>query len=464
MPRRREVRLQLHQVFDAALLVAVLWLCHQGRYWAPYFLSSFDLPKIAPFDELLWLIVVIMPFGPLILDLNGYYKFPLRKSFSSVTKEVAMTMIWLALIIGGCVMFLRLPVDSRAVLLLFFFFGSIALIIKDRVVAWHLRKRAISGKYREPVLLAGTPEEMEQLVQSLPDELLSEVRIVGRIDLENEPIEKLISMMHQQTVTRVLIAAGRAHMDRVQETIGACETEGVEAWLLADFLKTNIARPVFDALGHRPMLVFRTTADAAWELFFKDMIDRIGALIGLILLSPLFLAVAIIIRFTSPGPIVFKQLRGGRHGRPFTMYKFRSMRIDAEERRKELESLNQMSGPVFKIDKDPRITAFGKWLRKTSIDEFPQLFNVLKGEMSLVGPRPLPLYEVEKFEKTEHRRRLSVKPGLTCLWQISGRNEVKEFEDWVKLDLEYIDNWSLWLDFKILILTVPVVVFGFGAK
>ena len=146
------------------------------------------------------------------------------------------------------------------------------------------------------------------------------------------------------------------------------------------------------------------------------------------------------------------------------MYKFRSMSDDAEMRRAELEPFNQMSGPVFKVDADPRITPFGRWLRRTSIDELPQLLNVLLGDMSLVGPRPLPLYEVEKFENTAQRRRLSVKPGLTCLWQISGRNQVKDFGDWVKLDLDYIDRWSLALDFKILLRTVPAVLMGFGAK
>ena len=146
------------------------------------------------------------------------------------------------------------------------------------------------------------------------------------------------------------------------------------------------------------------------------------------------------------------------------MYKFRSMFSDAEQRKAELESMNQMSGSVFKIDKDPRITPLGKFLRKYSLDELPQLFNVLRGQMSLVGPRPLPLYEVARFESASHRRRLSVKPGLTCLWQISGRNEVQDFHDWVRLDLDYIDNWSLWLDIKILFKTIPAVIFGSGAR
>jgi lipopolysaccharide/colanic/teichoic acid biosynthesis glycosyltransferase len=133
-------------------------------------------------------------------------------------------------------------------------------------------------------------------------------------------------------------------------------------------------------------------------------------------------------------------------------------------RQAELAAYNQMQGPVFKIDNDPRVTKFGKFLRRTSLDEFPQLFNVFKGDMSLVGPRPLPIYEVEQFDSTAHRRRLSMKPGLTCLWQVSGRNKIKSFEDWVKLDLQYIDNWSLWLDFEIILKTIPAVLFGFGAR
>ena len=196
----------------------------------------------------------------------------------------------------------------------------------------------------------------------------------------------------------------------------------------------------------------------------KNLIDRLGALLGLLLFSWLFLLIALGIRFTSPGPVIFRQKRAGKNGQPFVIYKFRSMASDAEMRHAELATYNQMSGPVFKIDRDPRITAFGRFLRRTSLDEFPQLLNVLKGDMSLVGPRPLPIYEVEQFDSTAHRRRLSMKPGLTCLWQVSGRNRIKSFEDWVKLDLQYIDNWSLWLDLEILLKTVPVVVFGFGAR
>jgi lipopolysaccharide/colanic/teichoic acid biosynthesis glycosyltransferase len=212
------------------------------------------------------------------------------------------------------------------------------------------------------------------------------------------------------------------------------------------------------------MLVFRSTPDVSWTLLVKGTIDRVGAFVALLLFAIPMGIVALMIRITSRGPAIFRQRRAGKHGKPFVMYKFRSMSDDAEMRRVELEPFNQMQGPVFKVEADPRITPLGRWLRRTSFDELPQLVNVLMGDMSLVGPRPLPLYEVEKFENTAQRRRLSVKPGLTCLWQISGRNQVRDFRDWVKLDLDYIDHWSLGLDFKILLRTIPAVLLGSGAK
>jgi lipopolysaccharide/colanic/teichoic acid biosynthesis glycosyltransferase len=170
------------------------------------------------------------------------------------------------------------------------------------------------------------------------------------------------------------------------------------------------------------------------------------------------------IRLESSGSAIFQQKRSGRHGAPFTMYKFRTMHSNAEMQQAELKALNEMSGPVFKIKKDPRITKVGAFLRFTSLDELPQLFNVWFGQMSLVGPRPLPTYETLAMTANAQRRRLSVSPGMTCLWQISGRNEVKDFSDWVRLDLEYIDRWSLWLDFQILLRTIPAVLFGRGAR
>lgn len=270
--------------------------------------------------------------------------------------------------------------------------------------------------------------------------------------------------MHRYAVSRVIFAAGHTQLNKVEEAIGACEIEGVPAWVVADFIQTSIAKPDFDAFAGRPMLVFRSTPEVSWALLVKAIIDRVGAFLLLLIFAIPMLLIAIGIRLTSPGPIIFRQKRGGRFGKPFVMRKFRSMSNDAEMRKAELEPFNQISGPVFKVADDPRITPFGHWLRRTSMDELPQLVNVLSGDMSLVGPRPLPIYEVERFENSAQRRRLSVKPGLTCLWQISGRNQVKDFRDWVRLDLDYIDRWSLGFDLKILLRTIPAVISGLGAK
>jgi exopolysaccharide biosynthesis polyprenyl glycosylphosphotransferase len=212
------------------------------------------------------------------------------------------------------------------------------------------------------------------------------------------------------------------------------------------------------------MLVFRSTPADSWQKVAKNAIDMAGALFFLTLFSWAFLLIALFIKATSPGPVLFRQKRSGLNGKPFTMLKFRSMITDAEQLKDELRVFNEMDGPVFKVTNDPRVTAIGRLLRRWSIDEWPQMVNVLLGQMSLVGPRPLPVDEVLRFDDFAHRRRLSVKPGLTCLWQVNGRNEVKNFKDWVRLDLEYIDNWSLWLDLRILARTVPAVIMGTGAK
>jgi exopolysaccharide biosynthesis polyprenyl glycosylphosphotransferase len=262
----------------------------------------------------------------------------------------------------------------------------------------------------------------------------------------------------------VILAAQHTYFGQIEQAIEVCEREGVEVWLLADFFKTQISQTTVDDFYGRPMLVFRSVPETSWEAVAKQVLDFVGAFVLVSLFSWLILAIAVLIRLTSPGPILFRQRRSGLNGEPFTMLKFRSMVTDAEQRKHELEALNEMSGPVFKVTNDPRITPIGRFLRKYSFDELPQLFNVLRGEMSLVGPRPLPVDEVRRFDDPAHRRRLSVRPGLTCTWQISGRNQVRDFKEWVRLDLEYIDNWSLWLDLKILLRTIPVVLLGTGAK
>ena len=196
----------------------------------------------------------------------------------------------------------------------------------------------------------------------------------------------------------------------------------------------------------------------------KRSLDIVACGTLLLALAPLFALVAVLIKLESPGPVFFRQQRVGLWGKSFSMWKFRSMYVDAEARKRELSDSNEQDGPIFKMKNDPRMTPIGRLLRRSSIDELPQLLNVLMGDMSLVGPRPLPTYEIDKIADTAQRRRLSVKPGLTCLWQISGRNKITSFDEWVSLDLKYIDNWSIWLDFVILLKTIPVVFLGSGAK
>ena len=462
LARRQELNTQLQVLVDAFLLAFSLWAAYALRYYSTFW---FGLSKsVDPQSNYSWLLIPIMVFGPILLDLQGFYQSPLSKTKWRSMVQIVRGMIGLSIIVSGCVIFLRLPLANRTVPLLFMLIGTIVLLVKERLIAAHLRRRAVRGEEREPVLLAGSPQDLAAFERSFTPEQRLLIDVVARIDIERQPISDLVEAMHRHAVSRVIFAAGHSQLNRVEKAISACEVEGVPAWLVADFIQTSIAKPDFDAFAGRPMLVFRSTPEVSWALLIKDIFDRVVAFIALVLMVIPMGILALIIRITSPGPVIFRQRRAGKYGKPFVMYKFRSMTDDAEMRRAELEPFNQMSGPVFKVESDPRITPFGRWLRRSSFDELPQLWNVLMGNMSLVGPRPLPLYEVEKFENTAQRRRLSVKPGLTCLWQISGRNQVRDFRDWVRLDLDYIDRWSLALDFKILLRTIPAVILGLGAK
>ena len=462
LARRQELNTQLQVLIDAFLLALSLWVAYVLRYYSTFWFNLSN--SVDPQSNYAWLLVPIMVFGPIFLDLQGFYQSPLNKTKWRSVVQIVRAMIGLSIIVSACVIFLRLPLANRTVPLLFIFIGTVVLLAKERLIAAHLRRKAVRGEQREPVLLAGLPQDLAALERSFTPEQRLLIDVVGRIDIDRQPISDLVEAMHRHAVSRVIFAAGHSQLNRVEEAISACEVEGVPAWLVADFIRTSIAKPDFDAFAGRPMLVFRSTPEVSWALLIKDIFDRVVAFVALSLMTIPMAITALTIRITSPGPIIFRQRRAGKHGKPFVMYKFRSMTDDAEMRRAELEPFNQMSGPVFKVESDPRITRFGHWLRRSSFDELPQLVNVLMGDMSLVGPRPLPLYEVEKFENTAQRRRLSVKPGLTCLWQISGRNQVRDFGDWVRLDLDYIDRWSLALDFKILLRTIPAVILGLGAK
>ena len=461
LTRKQEISLQVNQIADGLILVLALYAGYALR---SYQIIDFDLlPAIPPFEGFLWMFFVCALFGPLLLEMQGFYQYPLEKSVRRSLRQISYAGVWLGLILGGCVIFLKLSIPSRSAFLLFLALAPLGLLAREAVFRVLYLRRLRRGAQGERIILAGQPQRMAEAIAELSPVQRLEIDVAERVDLEKHSVASLVDAMHRQNVGRVVLAFDAHATDRLQDAIAACETEGVEAWVLADYFRASIARPAYDTFGKAPVIVFRVTPELSWALLVKSAMDKALALASLAVLSPFFLLIAAGVKLTSPGPVIFKQQRAGLHGRPFTMYKFRSMRSGAEMEREELKAFNQMSGPVFKIEKDPRVTRFGAWLRRTSIDEFPQLINVLLGQMSLVGPRPLPVYEVENFELTAHRRRLSMKPGLTCLWQISGRNTVKDFSDWVKLDVQYIDNWSLGLDLSILLRTVPLVLGGKGA-
>ena len=283
--------------------------------------------------------------------------------------------------------------------------------------------------------------------------------IVPRVLGELRDLEGLLS---REPVDQVLIALPvKSCYADIQEAINVCERVGVEVSYSPDVFPVSRARRELDEDGEMPVMRLHHVADDH-RLLIKRLIDLVGAAAGLIVLSPLLLLCALAVRTTSPGPVVFAQVRYGFNRRKFRMYKFRTMVHDAETLQGSLESSNEAKGPVFKIRADPRITRIGAFMRRTSLDELPQLVNILRGDMSFVGPRPLAVRDVLRFDSAWLLRRFSVKPGLTCLWQVNGRSNT-DFERWVRLDLQYIDNWSLSLDMVILIKTVPAVFSGTGA-
>ncbi len=263
-------------------------------------------------------------------------------------------------------------------------------------------------------------------------------------------------------VDALIIAVESEDLPLTKQVFELAEQMGVTICLMSDIFRPRIARVRHGHVNGVPTLIYRAVPENQLSLLAKHAIDRIGALLGIILTGPIMLAAALWIKLDSRGPVFFTQIRSGLNGKPFRIVKFRTMCSDAEDKKSQLQSQNEMSGPVFKMKNDPRVTRAGRLLRRTSIDELPQFFNVLIGQMSLVGPRPPLPKEVINYQPWQHRK-LSVRPGVTCLWQVSGRNDI-DFENWMKLDLEYIDNWSLWLDAKIIARTIPAVVRTSGAS
>jgi exopolysaccharide biosynthesis polyprenyl glycosylphosphotransferase len=273
--------------------------------------------------------------------------------------------------------------------------------------------------------------------------------------------QDLPDILEREIIDEVIFSVSQDELKQMGRPMLFCEERGITTRVILNFFPHLISKTCLEELDGFPLLTFSTTPKSELLMFLRRVLDFSGSLVLILLLSPFFFLCTVLIRLDSPGPAWFRQVRCGLNGRRFTFYKFRSMHEGAEEKKGELTGFNLMNGPVFKMKNDPRITRVGRFLRRSSLDELPQLFNVLRGDMSFVGPRPLPVAEAEEI-KGWQRRRLSMKPGITGLWQVSGRNQI-DFHDWVKMDLEYIDKWSLWLDFKILLKTIPTVLSGKGA-
>lgn len=274
------------------------------------------------------------------------------------------------------------------------------------------------------------------------------------------PVSEVPALIEAQPVDEVIFAVGREELEQLEPIMRRCQEDGVHTRVHLDFLPLSVPNVYVEQVRGVPLLTFANTPDEPL-LLLKRMADVVLAAVMLVVISPLLLVIALLVKYTSAGAAIYRQTRSGLGGRQFTLYKFRSMVANAEELRAGLDEQNEAHGPVFKMANDPRVTSIGRWLRKFSLDELPQLWNILRGDMSFVGPRPPLPSEVAQYEKWQ-RRRLRMRPGLTCLWAIEGRSAVK-FDRWMQLDLNYIDNWSLWLDVKIFFKTIPHVLRGRGA-
>lgn len=464
--RKEAFSIQLLQLTDAALVWLSFWTANALRAPVRGFMGH-NRDEGGGLEAMSWILYIAVPFTPLVLEFLGFYERQRSKSSGKSFSQLVRGLAIMALALGMMVLFARTPAGSRLVLGTGGIFVFILIFLRERLLRSYLRSKEIHDEVKERVVVAGIPEEIDALLEEIEPEAKRDWTIVGRFDLSQRPIEELYDMLKELSVERVVFSPKGTEFGKVEMAVEACELQGVEAWISASFIRTQIARPTFDVVGNKPMLVLRSTPELSWELLLKSAFDRIGAALIILLTLPLWIFAAIGIKLASPGaPIMFFQKRAGKYGKPFRMCKFRTMVPDAEALLQKIkdEHGNQMGGPVFKLERDPRVFPFGSLLRKLSIDELPQLINVVRGDMSLVGPRPLPLYEVAAFERSAHRRRLSVKPGITCEWQAGGRNTITSFEEWVEMDLRYIDHWSLWLDFKILLKTIPAVLLARGAK
>jgi len=465
---RRSFRFQaeLAAVLDAVLVCATLLgalVTHKLLAWLfPDTFAVFDM-----FWSNSWLYVLVVPVWSFVLDFSGIYRQFVGLSPGRLVRKITQAGLLSFAVLLGLLYVLQLHMVPRTILGIHCLYSIIAVALR----AIYIQPLLLRFEPRRRLLLAGHPSEAEGIRKWLCHPDYSRFfDVIGFLPPAGVPLpegfespgtlDDFSTILHANVVDAVIFLPKGISFSQVSTWLRQCETEGVEAWLLSDFLRTSIAEVTLDELAGEPMLLFSTTSKSTWALMTKRLLDIAFSALAILLLSPLWIAIMILIRMSSPGPIFFSQKRSTLRGREFHMLKFRTMVENAEEIRQDLNQQNEVSGPVFKIKDDPRVTPFGRWLRRYSLDELPQLWNVLTGNMSIVGPRPPIPAEVAEYENWQ-RRRLSMRSGCTCLWQVGGRNKLS-FEDWMHLDLRYIDTWSLGLDFQIMFKTIGTIFRGTG--
>ena len=464
---------QYSTVFRRLTILADLCII-AGAFYMGYFLQAKnDIYIFARYRGLLPVFVII--WGLMLYFFDMYNSFRL-KSMLEVVSIIFKTAVFSLIFFISFIFMFNLAYVNRHIIMLSVICAAAFLLVEKIALIAAIRIARKKGYNYRNFLIVGTGQRAQNFISLIEKRNEWGLKVIGLVDEDPSKKGQVIngykvlgsfddvpSIINSNVVDEVIFVVPRSWMDRIEGVMRCCEIEGLKIHIALDYFDLKLSRPRQTDFHGFPLLTFESTSDKIWQLFIKRLFDVIFSSLAIFFLSPLFIVLAVIIKATSEGPVFFRQERCGLNGRRFMLYKFRTMFKDAEAKLEDLRKFNEMEGPVFKMENDPRITGIGKFLRKFSLDEFPQLWNVLRGDMSLIGPRPPIPKEVEKYDYWQ-RRRLSMKPGLSCLWQISGRNKISSFDEWMKLDLEYIDNWSLWLDAKIFLRTIPIVLFGIGAK
>jgi len=458
----------IYRLLTAAVLTAGLYFLHIYLNLLIYsipFLSTAIL-----FISIKMLASIELPSNDLI---------PIRKKRREI-KNFLSHELKFALVLISAVFFMDMAISPLYLGIFLLCNFCLQLILfglwqKYNQLALNDRQNEITTQYRKNIIIVGASKRGKKAADVILEHPDLNIRILGFVDYRKKNLwryrdiplvghpDGINSLMTCNQVDYVVMAVEPEDFSRSQQIFNMIEQMGINICVLPDIYERNLSKCRASSMNGQPILLYHSCPDnCRLALFLKTSLDKLGALAGLIVSFPILLVSAIAIKLESRGPVFFKQTRSGKNGQEFKMLKLRTMHNGADKEKNKLKHLNEMSGPVFKIKNDPRLTKVGKILRKFSVDEFPQFFNILKGDMSLVGPRPPLPSEVARYEPWQ-RRKLSVKPGATCLWQINGRNHI-DFDKWMKLDLEYIDNWSLKEDVRILLKTVPAVLKGNGAS